>query len=135
MKTDPLLNREVRPPTSTRKKKGKCLGRSLSYSAYSEAKPEALTSGMGFLKTSGNYRHLVNFHILVFFIVITSTRKQTPSVLCHDSESKSSLDITSSCPRPPKPVVFTGTGAGVSLDDRRSELLSAIHACLRVLRK
>lgn len=39
----------MRAPTSTRKKKGKCLGHNPSYSAYSEAKPEALTSRM-FLK-------------------------------------------------------------------------------------
>lgn len=65
MKTDSLFNREVRSPTPTKKKKGKCLGHNLSYSADSEAKPEALKSRMGFLKTSGNSRHLVNLCILV----------------------------------------------------------------------
>lgn len=63
----PAQQGNVRAPTSTRKKKGKCRGHNPSYSAYSEAKPEALTSRMCFLKTSGNSRHLAR---LLYFCLL-----------------------------------------------------------------
>lgn len=74
----PAQQGNVRAPTSTSKKKGKCFAHNPSYSAYTEPQPEALTLGMGFLKTLGNGRHLAQllyFSCLLFPLCLAENRQ------------------------------------------------------------
>lgn len=136
----PAQQGNVRPPTSTRKKKGKCLVHNPSYSAYAEPQPEAVTQGMNFLETVRNGKHLAwlpCFNLVSFPLRLAENRQVGSSILGLDTGSKSSLDTNYFCPQPLKSMGLHTLVQKFQLesDDVRSELLSAIHACLRVLKK
>lgn len=74
----PAQQGNVRPPTFTRKKKGKCLVHNPSFSAYTETQPEAVTQGVNFLETVGNGKHLAQlpcFNPLSFPLCLADNRQ------------------------------------------------------------
>lgn len=74
----------------------------------------------------------VTFHF--HYVEMKTGRSSIPGP---DSGSKSSLDTHCSCPQPLKSMGLhiPVHESQLESDDVRSELLSAIHACLRVLKK